>query len=127
MVFGRRSTVSALLLPAFAGLLPFPLSARFGLRGVEVGPEFEFSLLVSLTDIVSALEVLASLVSGVFGGEILTDEEPCVTRCLSFGTGKLDFLSMASTCRWKRRKRDSARTRVDSRSIVLDSSFTANR
>ena len=47
-----------------------------------------------------------------------------VFRCLSFGAGKLDFLSMASTVRWKRRKRASARTRVDSRSIVVESSLT---
>lgn len=40
------------------------------------------------------------------------------------GAGKLCFLSTASTNRWKRRKRTSARIKVDSRSIVPDSSFT---
>lgn len=46
-------------------------------------------------------------------------------RCRSFGLGKLDFLSIASTVLWKRRKSASARTRVDSRSIVVESSFTS--
>lgn len=45
-------------------------------------------------------------------------------RWRSLGVGKLDFLSMASTVRWKRRKRASARMRVDSRSIVVESSLT---
>lgn len=46
-------------------------------------------------------------------------------RCLAAGAaGKLCFLSMASTVRWKRRKRDSARMRVEGRSMVLDSSLT---
>lgn len=40
------------------------------------------------------------------------------------GAGKLCFLSTASTNRWYRRKRTSARIKVDSRSIVPDSSFT---
>lgn len=44
--------------------------------------------------------------------------------CRTAGLGKLDFLSMASTVRWKRRKRASARTSVESRSIVLESSLT---
>ena len=44
--------------------------------------------------------------------------------CRRFGAGKLDFLSIASTVLWKRRKRASARTSVDSRSIVVDSSLT---
>jgi hypothetical protein len=41
------------------------------------------------------------------------------------GAGKFSFLSTASTRRWKRRKRASARTSVDSRSIEPDSSLTA--
>ena len=52
------------------------------------------------------------------------EEEEGNNRCLRLGFGKLDFLSMASTVRWKRRKRASARMRVDSRSIELDSSLT---
>lgn len=40
------------------------------------------------------------------------------------GAGKLRFLSMASTVRWKRRKRAWARRRVEGRSIVLESSLT---
>lgn len=45
-------------------------------------------------------------------------------RFRRMGAGKEAFLSIASTVRWKRRKRASARMRVDSRSIVVDSSFT---
>lgn len=41
------------------------------------------------------------------------------------GAGKLDFLSMASMRRWNLRKRASARIRVDSRSILPESSLTA--
>ena len=40
------------------------------------------------------------------------------------GAGKFCFLSTASTRRWNFLKRDSARMRVDSRSIVLESSLT---
>jgi hypothetical protein len=40
------------------------------------------------------------------------------------GRGKLFLLSIASTVRWKRRKRASARTRVEGRSIVDESSLT---
>jgi hypothetical protein len=46
-------------------------------------------------------------------------------RWRNFGAGKLDFLSIASTVLWKRRNRASARIRVDSRSIVVDSSLTS--
>ena len=45
-------------------------------------------------------------------------------RCRNFGFGKLDFLSTASTVLWKRRNRASARTNVDSKSIVVESSLT---
>ncbi len=41
-----------------------------------------------------------------------------------FGAGKLDFLSIASTVLWKRRNKASARTRVLSRFIVVESSLT---
>lgn len=40
------------------------------------------------------------------------------------GLGKLRFLSTASTLRWKRRNKASARISVESRSIVLESSLT---
>lgn len=40
------------------------------------------------------------------------------------GAGKFCFLSIASTTRWNLRKRASALIKVDSRSIVLDNSFT---
>ncbi len=40
------------------------------------------------------------------------------------GAGKLRFLSMASTVRWKRRKRAWARRRVEGRSMVFESSLT---
>ena len=42
------------------------------------------------------------------------------------GAGKLLRLSTASTVRWKRRKRVWARSKVDGRSIVLESSLTIN-
>ena len=42
----------------------------------------------------------------------------------NLGAGKFCFLSMASTRRWKRLNRASARIRVDSRSIVPESSLT---
>lgn len=45
-------------------------------------------------------------------------------RWTADGAGKLFFLSIASTVRWKRRKRDSARVRIGRRSIVLESSLT---
>lgn len=45
--------------------------------------------------------------------------------CLACGAdGKLLFLSTVSTVLWKRLKSDSARTRVDSRSMVPESSLT---
>jgi len=44
----------------------------------------------------------------------------------SRGPGKLPFLSMVSTSRWKRRNSASARMRVDSRSMVPESSLTAS-
>ena len=48
-------------------------------------------------------------------------------RCLGFGAeGKLSFLSIVSTVRWKRRKSASARMRVEGRSMVLESSLTSN-
>lgn len=84
---------------------------------------------------VSTLEVLAVAASvpepGGFGddafaaGRLLPVEEFCVVvRCRSLGAGKLDFLSIASTVRWKRRKSASARMSVDSKSMVVDSSLT---
>lgn len=42
------------------------------------------------------------------------------------GAGKLDFLSMASMRRWNLRKSASARMRVDSRSILPESSLTVS-
>lgn len=45
-------------------------------------------------------------------------------RCRTLGAGKLFFLSMASTVRWKRRKRAWARRRVEGRSMVFDNSLT---
>jgi len=45
----------------------------------------------------------------------------------NLGAGKFSFLSMASTRRWKRLNRASARMRVDSRSMVPESSLTARR
>lgn len=45
-------------------------------------------------------------------------------RCRTVGVGKLCFLSMASTVRWKRRKRACARRSVEGRSILLESSLT---
>lgn len=47
----------------------------------------------------------------------------CFRWCAA-GAGKLFFLSIASTVRSKRRKRDSARVRMGMRSIVLESSLT---
>lgn len=45
-------------------------------------------------------------------------------RCWADGVGKLSFLSIASTERPKRWKRDSARARIGRRSMVLESSLT---
>lgn len=46
-------------------------------------------------------------------------------RCLACGAeGKFPFLSIVSTVRWNLLNRDSARTSVDSRSIVPESSLT---
>jgi hypothetical protein len=55
----------------------------------------------------------------VFG----TEDEEEIRRWVG-GRGKLSLLSIVSTVRWKRRKRDSARTRVEGRSIVPESSLT---
>ena len=44
--------------------------------------------------------------------------------CCCGAEGKFPFLSIVSTVRWKRRKSDSARIKVDSRSMVPDSSLT---
>ncbi len=64
-------------------------------------------------------------VGGARGAEEEEEEDdvdgPFLARA---GAGKLCFLSMASTRRWKRRNSASARMRVDSRSIVFESSFT---
>lgn len=87
--------------------------------------------------LVEALGTITVLkLSGVFGlsgvaGIVSDCELPIlalrttvdVGRFLNAGAGKLLFLSMASTVRWKRRKSASARMRVDSRSIVVESSF----
>jgi hypothetical protein len=43
------------------------------------------------------------------------------------GAGKLPFLSTASTSRWKRLNRTSARMRVELRSMVHESSLTNRR
>ena len=97
--------------PLETGLVPLPLAA----------PE--------LVD--PAVTVSTELVFAVAGFECVEDEEEvlvcAVGRFLSLGAGKLDFLSMASTVRWNRRKRASARMRVDSRSMVVESSLTAYR
>lgn len=63
--------------------------------------------------------VLDSPVSASAG--VVSDDLPARSRGAE---GKLPFLSMASTRRWKRLKRASARMRVDSRSMVPESSFT---
>ena len=99
-------------LPLFAplepGLVPLPLAA----------PEFVDPAVTVSTELVFAAAEL----------ECVEDEEEvlvcAVGRFRSLGAGKLDFLSMASTVRWKRRNRASARMRVDSRSIVEESSLT---
>ena len=49
----------------------------------------------------------------------------CFRWCAA-GAGKLFFLSIASTVRSKRRKRDSARVRMGMSSIVLESSLTVH-
>jgi hypothetical protein len=61
---------------------------------------------------------------GEAGGsaELGSDDDPWVSRGL--GAGKFPFLSTASTRRWKRLKRASARMRVESRSMVHESSLT---
>lgn len=60
---------------------------------------------------------LAALAGEVVGIEVEEEARPC-------GTGNVCLRSMASTMRWKRRKRDSARMSVEGRSIVLESSLT---
>jgi hypothetical protein len=74
--------------------------------------------------LVAPLALPAPFLDGEGAEVVEEDEEDGNNRCLRLGFGKLDFLSIASTVRWKRRKRASARTRVDSRSIELDSSLT---
>jgi len=64
--------------------------------------------------------VLPGLDEGRFDEDAVGEDR--IGWCL--GAGKFSFLSMASTRRWKRLKRASARMRVDSRSIVPESSFT---
>lgn len=63
-------------------------------------------------------ELPPAVVVGVVGA---SDADPGSRRR---GAGKFSFLSAASTRRWKRRKRASARTSVESRSIEPESSLT---
>ena len=66
------------------------------------------------------------------GSDPVDEDAPCdgessaavLRRRSCFGSGKFDFLSTASTVRWKRRNNISARMRVELRSIVFESSFT---
>lgn len=48
-------------------------------------------------------------------------------RCRTGAAGKLFLLSIASTVRWKRRKRAWARRRMELRSIVFESSLTCEQ
>ena len=134
ITFGLCSSSSALFPPSF---FPFPLILGLPLtagaaeeRAVpSPGPSIEGPLFVPLALTLSTPEVFAEGEVGELERNacVPPSEAFCVAavfRCLSFGAGKLDFLSMASTVRWKRRKRASARTRVDSRSIVVESSLT---
>ena len=64
------------------------------------------------------------LVLGFWAMSLSEGVGPAGFRCRTLGVGKLFFLSMASTVRWKRRKRAWARRRVEGRSMVLESSLT---
>lgn len=55
---------------------------------------------------------------------LVEDDVAVLDERVVLGAGKFFFLSIASTSRWKRRNRASARIRVDSRSIVHESSLT---
>jgi hypothetical protein len=119
MTFGLKSSSSPetrfpLSAPALPGLAPL-------LPGLE--PEFTLPALTASIALVFALPLPAALSPEVDGAA----DRLRTGRCRNFGAGKLDFLSIASTVRWKRRKRASARMRVDSKSIVVESSFTVSQ
>ena len=68
---------------------------------------------------------LAALGLAVLGLTVESSSEVGL-RWRTVGVGKLSRLSIASTVRWKRRKRDWARRRVEGRSIFPDNSFTVS-
>jgi hypothetical protein len=90
----------------------------------------ELVFAVEVFDEEDAVLLLGVGVLGVEGGEVrdcpLPREALRIGRCRMDGAGKLSFLSMASTVRWKRRKRASARTSVLSNSIEVESSLTVS-
>lgn len=71
----------------------------------------------------ASVPVVVPVLDSPASGSEVSDDLPARSRGAE---GKLPFLSMASTRRWKRLKRASARMRVDSRSMVPESSFTVS-
>jgi hypothetical protein len=102
-----------------AASLPLAAALLFGLRLGDVRSLTAAISTALLARFWSSFEILPWLPCGEPGpGLRCRTVAPC-------GAGKLLFLSIASTVFWKRRNSCSARMRVDSRSIVLESSFTA--
>jgi hypothetical protein len=64
--------------------------------------------------------------AGVARGSVMGLVALSRRRGSGLGGGKVPLRSMASTVRWKRRKRASALERVASRSIVSESSLTGS-
>ena len=124
MIFGRISSNSPLARPSVDLRLPLPAAPTLLDPGRAPLP-------LAAPELVDpAMTVSTELMFAVAGFECVEDEDEvlvwAVGRFRSLGAGKLDFLSIASTVRWKRRKRASARMRVDSRSIVVESSLTVH-
>lgn len=127
VTINRQCTVSPshLLLSAL-NPSPFPLTSFLG----RISTFLLNSFLNSGVMILSAVTVTVGEVGGGLDALLPAvregDDGPgggAAVDCLR-GAGKLPFLSMASTRRLYRRKRASARTRVESRSILVESSFT---
>jgi hypothetical protein len=119
ITLGLTSSSSPLILlplslPALPGLTPLGLPGLPPPLFVLPAVTASIALVLALAPPPEADPVLAAL----------PEEETLLGRCRSFGAGKLDFLSIASTVRWKRRNKASARISVDSRSIVVDNSLT---
>jgi hypothetical protein len=108
------------LISSSSPLTRFPLSFPSALIGLVTSelpglPLFVLPAVTASTPLVLAVALWLAA---------LAEEELRTGRCRNLGAGKFDFLSIASTVRWKRRNKASARMSVLSKSIVVESSLT---